>query len=180
MTRLKELYSKKLIQELKKHFGYKNIMAVPKLEKIVINIGLGEAIKNIKLLDQAVIELSQITGQKPTVTKARKAIASFKLRKGLPIGCMVTLRKDRMYEFYDRFVNITLPRVKDFQGVKISGFDGNGNYTMGLKDQIVFTEIDYDKIQKITGMNITFVTTAKTNDEAKELLRLLGMPFAKQ
>jgi large subunit ribosomal protein L5 len=152
-------------------------MEVPKLEKIVINMGLGEAIQNIKIIDSAVQEISQITGQKPVITKAKKSIAQFKLRTGMPIGCMVTLRKERMYEFFNRLVNVTLPRVRDFKGLSGKSFDGRGNYALGLREQLIFPEIHYDKIDKVKGMNIVVVTTAKTDEEGKELLRLLGMPF---
>jgi large subunit ribosomal protein L5 len=152
-------------------------MEVPKLEKIVINMGLGEAIQNIKILDSAVQELSQITGQKPVITKAKKSIAQFKLRTGMPIGCMVTLRKERMYEFFNRLVNVTLPRVRDFKGLSGKSFDGRGNYALGIREQLIFPEIHYDKIDKVKGMNIVIVTTAKTDEEGKELLKLLGMPF---
>jgi len=160
-----------------KRFNYKNQMEVPKLEKIVVNMGLGEAIQNIKILDSAVQELSQITGQKPVITKAKKSIAQFKLRSGMPIGAMVTLRKERMYEFFNRLVNVALPRVRDFKGLSGKSFDGRGNYAMGIREQLIFPEIHYDKIDKIKGMNIVIVTTAKTDEEGKELLRLLGMPF---
>lgn len=160
-----------------KRFNYKNQMEVPKLEKIVVNMGLGEAIQNIKILDSAVQELSQITGQKPVITKAKKSIAQFKLRSGMPIGAMVTLRKERMYEFFNRLVNVALPRVRDFKGLSGKSFDGRGNYAMGIREQLIFPEIHYDKIEKIKGMNIVIVTTAKTDEEGKELLRLLGMPF---
>jgi large subunit ribosomal protein L5 len=160
-----------------KRFSYKNRMEVPKLDKIVINMGLGEAIQNIKILDSAVQELSQITGQKPVITKAKKSIAQFKLRTGMPIGCMVTLRKERMYEFFNRLVNVTLPRVRDFKGLSGKSFDGRGNYALGIREQLIFPEIHYDKIDKVKGMNIVIVTTAKTDEEGKELLRLLGMPF---
>ena len=152
-------------------------MEVPKLDKIVINMGLGEAIQNIKILDSAAQELSQITGQKPVVTKAKKSIAQFKLRTGMPIGCMVTLRKERMYEFFNRLVNVALPRVRDFKGISGKAFDGRGNYALGIREQLIFPEIHYDKIDKVKGMNIVIVTTAKTDEEGKELLRLLGMPF---
>src|SRR5512143_3183521 len=179
-ARLKETYQKKVIPALTKEFGYQNLMAVPKLEKISLNVGLGEATQNAKLMDGAVAELAQIAGQKPVVTKARKSIAAFKLREGMSIGCMVTLRGDRMYEFFDRLVNVALPRVRDFRGVSVKSFDGRGNYTLGLRDQLVFPEIDYAKADKARGMNITIVTTAKTDDEAYELLRVLGMPFAKR
>ena len=177
MSRLKERYVKEIILTLRKEFGYKNVMAVPKLEKIVINIGMGEAIQNAKLLDSAAEELSLISGQKPVITRAKKSIASFKLRKGMPIGCTVTLRGERMYEFLDRLVNITLPRVRDFRGLSTKSFDGRGNYTLGLRDQLIFPEIDYAKVSKIRGMNVCVVTTAGTDDEARSLLRLLGMPF---
>ncbi len=177
MNRLKERYVKEIIPTLRKEFGYENVMAVPKLEKIVINIGMGEAIQNAKLLDSAAGELSLITGQKPVITRAKKSIASFKLRKGMPIGCTVTLRGERMYEFLDRLVNITLPRVRDFRGLSTKSFDGRGNYTLGLRDQLIFPEIDYAKVSKIKGMNVCVVTTAHTDDEARTLLRLLGMPF---
>lgn len=177
MSRLKERYAKEIIPAMSKEYGYNNVMAIPKLEKIVINIGLGEAIQNAKLLDNAADELSQITGQKPVITRARKSIASFKLRKGMPIGCSVTLRGERMYEFFDRLVNTALPRVRDFRGLSTKSFDGRGNYTLGLRDQLIFPEIDYAKVSKIKGMNVCVVTTAKTDDEARTLLRLLGMPF---
>lgn len=177
MARLKDLYMKEIMPALIKEFNYRNPMEVPKLEKIVINMGLGEAIQNIKLLDSATSELSLIIGQKPIVTKAKKSIASFKLREGVPIGCMVTLRKERMYEFFDRLVNIALPRVRDFKGVSGKSFDGRGNYALGIKEHIIFPEIDYDKIDKVKGMNVVIVTTAKTDEEAKSLLRLLGVPF---
>ena len=180
MARLKEVYDKELIPQLTKEFSYKNVMEVPRLEKIVINMGLGEAIQNIKILDSAAQELSAISGQKPVITKARKSIASFKLREGMPIGCMVTLRKDRMYEFLDRLVNEALPRVRDFKGVSPKGFDGRGNYSLGVKEQLIFPEINYDKVDKIKGMNITVVTTARTDEEGRALLKLLGMPFRNQ
>jgi large subunit ribosomal protein L5 len=173
----REKYESEVIPQLTKRFGYKNIMQAPKLEKIVINMGVGEAIQNIKVLDSAVEEIGLITGQRPAITKARKSIAQFKLRKGMPIGCMVTLRKDRMYEFFNRLINIALPRVRDFRGVSGKSFDGRGNYALGIREQITFPEIDYDKIDKVKGMNIIIVTTAKTDEEGKELLRLLGMPF---
>ena len=177
MAKLKDLYQEKVVAGLMKRFGYENRMEVPKLEKIVINMGLGEAIQNIKILDSAVQELSQITGQKPIITKARKSIAQFKLRTGMPIGCMVTLRKERMYEFFNRLVNVALPRVRDFKGVSGKSFDGRGNYSLGIREQLIFPEILYDKIDKVKGMNIIIVTTAKTDEEGKELLKLLGMPF---
>jgi large subunit ribosomal protein L5 len=177
MARIKEVYQEKVVPALMKRFNYKNRMEVPKLEKIVINMGLGEAIQNIKILDSAVQEVSQITGQKPVITKAKKSIAQFKLRTGMPIGCMVTLRKERMYEFFSRLVNVALPRVRDFKGLSGKSFDGRGNYALGLREQLIFPEIHYDKIDKVKGMNIVIVTTAKTDEEGKELLRLLGMPF---
>jgi len=177
MAKLKEVYQEKAVPALMKRFGYKNRMQVPKLGKIVINMGLGEAIQNIKILDSAVQELGQITGQKPVITKAKKSIAQFKLRTGMPIGCMVTLRKERMYEFFNRLVNVALPRVRDFKGLSGKSFDGRGNYALGIREQLIFPEINYDKIDKVKGMNIVIVTTAKTDEEGKELLRLLGMPF---
>jgi len=177
MPRLKDLYQENVIPALMNRFGYQNRMEVPRLEKIVINMGLGEAIQNIKILDSAVQELSQITGQKPIITKAKKSIAQFKLRTGMPIGCMVTLRKEKMYEFFSRLVNVALPRVRDFKGVSGKSFDGRGNYTLGIREQLIFPEIHYDKIDKVKGMNIIIVTTAKTDEEGKELLKLLGMPF---
>jgi large subunit ribosomal protein L5 len=177
MAKLKDLYQENVIPALMKRFGYQNKMEVPRLEKIIINMGLGEAIQNIKILDSAVQELSQITGQKPIITKAKKSIAQFKLRTGMPIGCMVTLRKERMYEFFSRLVNIALPRVRDFKGVSGKSFDGRGNYSLGIREQLIFPEIHYDKIDKVKGMNIIIVTTAKTDEEGKELLKLLGMPF---
>ena len=177
MAKLKEVYKEKVVPALMKRFGYQNRMEVPKLEKIVINMGLGEAIQNIKILDSAVQELSQITGQKPVITKAKKSIAQFKLRTGMPIGCMVTLRKERMYEFFNRLVNVALPRVRDFKGLSGKSFDGRGNYALGIREQLIFPEIHYDKIDKVKGMNIVIVTTAKTDEEGKELLKLLGMPF---
>jgi large subunit ribosomal protein L5 len=177
LGRLREKFEREVIPQLMKRFGYKNVMQTPKLDRIVINMGLGEAIQNIKILDSAVEEISLITGQRPVITKARKSIAQFKLRKGMPIGCMVTLRRDRMYEFFDRLVNIALPRVRDFRGLSGRSFDGRGNYALGVREQLIFPEIDYDKIDKVKGMNIIIVTTAKSDEEGKELLRLLGMPF---
>jgi len=168
MNRLKEFYDAEIVDAMTKQFSYKNKMAVPKLEKIVINMGVGEA-----------KDLSIISGQKPLITKAKKSVAAFKLRTGMPIGCKVTLRGDRMYEFADRLINIALPRVRDFRGVKANSFDGRGNYTLGIKEQLIFPEIEYDKVDKIRGMDIVFVTTAKTDEEARELLRLFGMPFSK-
>ncbi|MCZ2075061.1 MAG: 50S ribosomal protein L5 [Bryobacterales bacterium] len=176
-ARLKEHYTKNVIPGLIKEFGYKNVMAVPKLEKISLNIGLGEATQNPKLMDPAVSELAQIAGQKPVVTKASKSIAAFKLREGMSVGCMVTLRGDRMYEFFDRLVNVSLPRVRDFRGVSTKSFDGRGNYTLGIRDQLIFPEIDYNKVEKIKGMNICITTTARTDAEGLALLRQLGMPF---
>jgi large subunit ribosomal protein L5 len=177
MAKMKDVYQEKAAPALMKRFGYQNRMEVPRLEKIVINMGLGEAIQNIKILDSAVQELSQITGQKPIITKAKKSIAQFKLRTGMPIGCMVTLRKERMYEFFSRLVNVALPRVRDFKGLSGKSFDGRGNYALGIREQLIFPEIHYDKIDKVKGMNIIIVTTAKTDEEGKELLKLLGMPF---
>lgn len=177
MARLKELYSKEIIPQLMKEFSYKSIMQVPKLEKVVINMGLGEAIQNVKILDSAAEELAAISGQKAVITKAKKSIASFKLRQGMPIGCMVTLRKERMYEFLDRLMNISLPRVRDFKGISPKGFDGRGNYSLGIKEQLIFPEINYDKVEKIKGLNISIVTTAKTDEEGRALLKGLGMPF---
>ncbi|MCL5879027.1 MAG: 50S ribosomal protein L5 [Deltaproteobacteria bacterium] len=179
MARLKELYKKTIVKKLMKEFGYKNQYQVPELIKVVVNMGLGAAKENPKLIDSAVIELGQITGQKPVIKKAKKSISTFKLREGVPIGVMVTLRSNIMYEFVDRLVNIALPRVRDFKGISSKGFDGRGNYTMGLTEQIVFPEISYDKIDKIKGMNITFVTTAKTDKEARTMLEWLGLPFNK-
>jgi len=172
-----EYYEKEVRAALMRKFKYKNIMEVPKLEKIVVNEGVGEAIQNIKILDSAAADIVKITGQKPVITKAKKSIASFKLREGMPIGCMVTLRRERMYEFFHKLVFIVLPRVRDFKGVSPKSFDGRGNYTLGLREQIIFPEIDYDKIDKIRGMNITIGTTAKTDEEGFELLKLMGMPF---
>src|SRR5262245_5386743 len=180
MSRLKEFYKTDALPALMKQFGYKNVMAVPRLVKINVNMGLGEAIANAKVLDVAAEELSAITGQRPIVTKAKKSIAAFKLRQGMPIGVTVTLRGDRMYEFMDRLVNIALPRVRDFRGVSLRSFDGRGNYTLALRDQLIFPEIDFGKADKARGMNITVVTTARSDDEAYELLKLLGMPFAKK
>ena len=177
MSQLKEYYHKEVVPELIKTFKYKNIMQVPKLEKIVLNMGLGEAIHNIKLLDSAKEELRTIAGQQPVVTRARKSIAAFKLREGMPIGCMVTLRRKRMYDFYYKLVNIALPRVRDFRGLTAKAMDGHGNYSLGIKEQIIFPEIDYDKIDRTKGLNISIVTTANTDEEGRELLRLLGMPF---
>jgi len=177
MARLNEVYKNEVVPQLTKDFGYSNVMQVPKIEKIVINMGLGEAIQNVKILDSAAEELSMITGQKTVITKAKKSIASFKLRQGMPIGCMVTLRREKMYEFLDRLINVALPRVRDFKGVSGKGFDGRGNYSLGIKEQLIFPEINYDKIDKIKGLNITIVTTAKSDEEGKALLKQLGMPF---
>jgi large subunit ribosomal protein L5 len=172
-----EFYHKEVVPALRKQFNYTNIMQVPKLEKIVINMGLGEAIQNIKILDSAMEEIAAITGQRPVITKAKRSIAQFKLRVGMPIGCMVTLRKERMYEFLNRLINVALPRVRDFRGFSPHAFDGRGNYSLGIREQIIFPEINYDKIDKIKGMNIVIVTTAKTDEEGRELLKLMGMPF---
>jgi large subunit ribosomal protein L5 len=177
MTRLKERYLKEVVPGLKKEFGYTNAMAIPKLEKVVVNMGLGEATQNVKLIDLGADELGRVTGQRPVTTRAKKSIAAFKVRQGMPVGTMVTLRGDRMYEFLDRLLNIALPRVRDFKGVSTKGFDGRGNYTLGLRDQLLFPEIDYMKVEKARGMNVSVVTTAKTDEEARRLLQLLGMPF---
>lgn len=179
MPSFRDFYSNEVAPKLKERMGYTNPMQVPKLDKIVLNMGLGEAINNIKILDSAVEEMRAIAGQQPVIRRAKKSIAAFKLRKGMPIGCMVTLRRNRMYDFYNKLVNIALPRVRDFRGVSANAFDGRGNYTIGLKEQIVFPEIEYDRIDKIKGLNITIVTTAKTDEEARELLREMGMPFNK-
>jgi len=177
MARLKDYYVKNVVPALVKEFNYQNPMQVPKLEKIVINMGLGEAISNVKIIDTAVQELAAITGQKPIVNKAKKSIATFKLRQGMPIGCSVTLRKKIMYEFFDRLVNAALPKVRDFRGISPNAFDGRGNFSIGLQEQIIFPEIEYDKVEKIKGMNITIVTTAKTDAEARFLLKMMGVPF---
>lgn len=177
MARLKERYLQEVVPALRERFKYQNPMQVPKLLKIVVNMGLGEAIQNIKILDTASAELAMIVGQKPVITKARRSIATFKLRAGMPIGCRVTIRGERMYEFFDRLVNAALPRVRDFRGISPKSFDGRGNFALGLKEQIIFPEIDYDKVDKIRGMNVVIATSAKTDDEARELLRLMGMPF---
>src|SRR6202163_3754067 len=179
-ARLRNHYKKDVIPALTKEFGYKNVMAVPRLEKVAINIGLGEATQNPKLMDGAVNEMGTIAGQKPVITKAKKSIAAFKLREGMSIGCMVTLRGDRMYEFLDRLMNVALPRVRDFRGVSPKSFDGRGNYTLGVKDQLIFPEIDYNKVEKIKGMNISITTTAKTDAEGRSLLKTMGMPFRQQ
>ena len=177
MARLKQKYQDEVVPAMMKEFSYKNTMQVPRLEKITVNVGLGEATQNIKALDTAVVEMTAITGQKPVVTRAKKAIANFKLREGVPIGCMVTLRRERMYEFLDRLTNVALPRVRDFRGLSTRAFDGRGNYTLGLRDQLVFPEVDYSKVDKVKGMNISIVTDARTDAEALALLRHLGMPF---
>ena len=177
METLKELYKNEAVPAMMKKFNYKSIMEVPKLDKIVINIGLGDTRENPKALENAMKELAQITGQKPVVTKAKKSIAAFKIREGQDLGCKVTLRKDKMYDFAYKLFNVALPRVRDFRGVSSDSFDGRGNYSMGLKEQLIFPEIEYDKVDKIRGMDVVFVTTAKTDEEAKELLKLLGMPF---
>jgi len=178
MARLKEKYLNDVVPALQQKFNYKNVMEIPKLEKVVINIGLGEAVQNPKALDAAVQDLTMISGQKPVVTKAKKSIAAFKLRAGMPVGVKVTLRGERMYEFVDKLINVALPRVRDFRGVSPKSFDGRGNYSLGLKEQLLFPEIEYDKIDKIRGMEVVFTTTAKTDEEGRELLKLLGMPFA--
>ncbi len=177
MSRLRERYMKEVVPKLMKENSYKSVMEVPKITKISINIGVGETTQNSKVIDSAVNDLTLITGRKPKITKAKKSISNFKLRKGVPIGCVVTLRRDGMYEFYDRLVNITIPRIRDFRGLSPKAFDGRGNYNLGLKEQLVFPEIDYDKIDKIRGMNISISTTAKTDDEARQLLTELGFPF---
>ena len=177
MSRLRERYEKEVIPALKKEFGYSNAMAVPKIEKVVVNMGLGEATSNVKIIEVGTDELARITGQKPVTRRAKKSIAAFKVRAGQPIGAMVTLRGDRMYEFFDRLVNVVLPRVRDFRGVSTKSFDGRGNYTLGLHDQLIFPEIDYAKVDKTKGMNVTIVTTARNDDQARVLLRHLGMPF---
>jgi large subunit ribosomal protein L5 len=178
MARLKQRYQDEVVPAMMKEFGYKNSMQVPRLEKITVNVGVGEATQNIKAIDTTVAEITAITGQKPVVTRAKKAIANFKLREGVPIGCMVTLRRDRMYEFLDRLIHVALPRVRDFKGVSDRSFDGRGNYSLGLGEQIIFPEIQADKVEKTRGMTVSFVTTAKTDQEGRVLLKLLGMPFA--
>ena len=177
MSRLRDRYSKEVAPALAKEFGYTNVMAIPKIEKVVVNMGLGEATGNAKIVDTGVDEIARVTGQKPVVTRAKKSIAQFKVRQGMPIGAMVTLRGDRMWEFLDRLISIALPRVRDFRGVSPRGFDGRGNFTLGLKDQLLFPEIDYMKVDKARGMNISVVTTAKTDEESRKMLQLLGMPF---
>jgi large subunit ribosomal protein L5 len=177
MSKMREFYKKEVVPRLMETFKYKNVMQVPNLKKIVLNMGLGEAIQNIKILDSASEELSAISGQKPVIRRAKKSIAAFKLREGMPVGCMVTLRGNRMYDFFNKLVNVALPRVRDFRGISGKAMDGKGNYTLGIKEQIIFPEIDYDKIDKIKGLNISIVTTAKTDEEGKELFKLMGMPF---
>ena len=179
MSRLKEQYQNEIVDAMIKKFGYKNIMEVPKLDKVVINMGVGEAKDNHKVLESAVADLEKITGQKAVITKARKSVANFKIREGMAIGCKVTLRGEKMYEFVDRLVNLALPRVRDFRGVNPDAFDGRGNYALGIKEQFIFPEIEYDKIDKVRGMDVIFVTTAKTDEEARELLKLFNMPFTK-
>lgn len=180
MNRLKEKYQSQIVPELMKQFNYSSTMQVPKIEKVVVNIGVGDAIQNSKFMDEAVEELAAITGQAPVITKAKKSIANFKVREGMPIGCKVTLRGVKMYEFLDKLFNISLPRVRDFRGVSDAAFDGRGNYTLGVKEQIIFPEIDFDKVNRSRGMDVVIVTTAETNDEAKALLTLMGMPFVKK
>ncbi|HHI96460.1 MAG TPA: 50S ribosomal protein L5 [Thermodesulfatator atlanticus] len=180
MSWLREFYQEEVVPKLMEKFGYKNLLEVPRLQKICLNMGLGEAVQNPKIIDQAVEELAMISGQKPSIRRARKSIAAFKLREGMPIGVMVTLRKQRMYDFFARLVNVALPRVRDFRGVPTKGFDGRGNYTLGISDHTIFPEVDPNKVEKIKGMNITFVTTAETDEEAFELLKLLGMPFKRR
>jgi large subunit ribosomal protein L5 len=177
MTRLREKYQKDVVPALKKEFGYDNVMAIPRITKVIVNMGLGEATGNAKIIDTAVDELSKITGQRASVRRAKKSIAAFKVREGMPVGAMVTLRGERMYEFLDRLVSIALPRVRDFKGISAKGFDGRGNYTLGLRDQIIFPEIDYMKVDKARGMNVSVVTTARTDEEARKLLQLIGLPF---
>ena len=179
MSRLKDLYNNEIVDAMVKKFGYANVMEVPKLDKIIINVGCGEAKENAKVVDAIMSDLMQITGQKPIVCRAKKSVANFKLREGMVIGVKVTLRDDRMYEFLDRFFNVALPRVRDFRGINPNSFDGRGNYALGVKEQLIFPEIEYDKVEKVRGMDVIVVTTAKTDEEARELLRLFGMPFAK-
>ena len=180
MSRLKDMYQNEIVDAMIKKFGYKNIMEVPKLDKIVVNMGVGEAKDNAKLLESAVADMEKITGQKAVTTKAKNSVANFKIREGMPIGCKTTLRGEKMYEFADRLINLALPRVRDFRGVNPDAFDGRGNYALGIKEQIIFPEIEYDKVDKVRDMDIIFVTTAKTDEEARELLRLFNMPFAKE
>ena len=177
MSRMRERYVSEVMPALRKEFGYRSVMAIPKLEKIVVNMGLGEATQNVKVVDVGVDELSRITGQRAVVRRAKKSVAQFKVRQGMPIGAMVTLRGQRMYEFLDRLVSVALPRVRDFRGISLRGFDGRGNYTLGLKDQLIFLEIDYMKVEKMRGMNVSVVTTAQTDEEGQKLLKLMGMPF---
>jgi len=179
VSRLREIYQNEIVDAMMKKFGYKNKMQVPKIEKIVVNMGVGEAKENVKILDAAMKDMEVITGQKAVVTKAKKSIANFKLREGMPIGCKVTLRGEKMYEFADRLINLALPRVRDFRGINPNAFDGRGNYALGIKEQLIFPEIEYDKVDKVRGMDVIFVTTAKTDEEARELLTLFNMPFAK-
>ena len=179
MSRLKEQYQNEIVDAMIKKFGYKNIMEVPKLDKVVINMGVGEAKENAKLLESAIADMEKIAGQKAVVTRAKNSVANFKIREGMPIGCKVTLRGEKMYEFVDRLINLALPRVRDFRGVNPNAFDGRGNYALGIKEQLIFPEIEYDKIDKVRGMDVIFVTTAKTDEEARELLRQFNMPFAK-
>ena len=179
MSRYRELYENEIVAAMTKKFGYKNVMEVPKLAKVVVNMGVGEAKENAKLLDAAIKDMETITGQKAVATKAKKSVANFKIREGMAIGCKTTLRGEKMYEFVDRLVNLALPRVRDFRGVSADAFDGRGNYALGIKEQLIFPEIEYDKVDKVRGMDIIFVTTAKTDEEARELLRLFGMPFQK-
>lgn len=179
MSRLKEMYNNEIVEAMTKKFGYKNVMEVPKLNKIVINMGVGEAKENAKLLEAAVKDMETVTGQKAVLTRAKNSIANFKIREGMPIGCKVTLRGERMYEFLDRLVNLALPRVRDFRGINPNAFDGRGNYALGIKEQLIFPEIEYDKVDKVRGMDVIFVTTAKTDEEARELLAQFNMPFAK-
>ena len=179
MNRIKEMYQNEIVPAMTAKFGYKNVMQVPKLDKIVVNMGVGEAKENAKTLDAAVKDLETITGQKVVVTKAKKSVANFKIREGMPIGCKVTLRGERMYDFADRLINLALPRVRDFRGVSADAFDGRGNYALGIRERLIFPEIEYDKVEKVRGMEVIFVTTAETDEEARELLRLFGMPFKK-
>ena len=179
MPRLKEQYDKEMVPELKKELQLKNVMEVPRVEKVVLNMGLGEAIQNVKVLESAVVELGLMTGQKAIITKAKRSIAQFKLREDMPIGCCVTLRRDRAYEFLDRLINVALPRVRDFKGISPKAFDGRGNYTLGIKEQIIFPELDLDKVDKVKGLNVTIVTTAKTDEQGRALLTKMGMPFRK-
>ncbi len=179
MSRLHDIYNAEIVPAMISKFGYKNVMQVPKLEKIVVNMGVGEAKDNAKVLESAAKDMEQITGQKPVITKAKKSIANFKIREGMSIGCKVTLRGDKMYNFADRLINLALPRVRDFRGVSADSFDGRGNYSLGIKEQLIFPEIEFDKVDKVRGMDVVFVTTAKTDEEARELIRLFGMPYAK-